>query len=481
MAWSFFMQRFRFISSLLLIGGLSINYVYADSTTLHSLTDREMSETRGQALMSLSYISPNDITNMETHRSGGDANIGFYRLGVEAKVEINANIKKLQLGCGGINGANGCDIDIDNFSLSGASTATQDTAANRAARVQSDAVMNNPFIEFAVKNPDSASTRSIEGFRLSAESVMGMLTFGSENSQTSSGVGIPNGINSLSGYMELNSASGTAVTNARNMTQAIGNMTGRVEMCVGLKIGNTCVGGWAPVNYTASTYNIELSSASANFTTDPAVVNGKRQTAVQLTGKANIGDITFKCPTGQETSCVTATALGLPLKEGVSGTISNLKANVFVDQSLGLIHKIPVNGNAFSLSLQSKNIQWPGAAVANIAQQGWWLAFGGGIDIGNISPSNNVDIPDSSLRQALGPAGDTGNTTINGALYNNMPRCSLTGCLFGTVLQVPKIYLGPGNGAPVGTPQTYVDFPLVNQVLSAQSFVPNCYGGLKFC
>lgn len=467
-----------FISGL---SGCLINSISVASPTLQSMTDSEMSATTGQALMSLSYIAPSDALNLEAKRTGGDTNIGFYKLGFEAKVEINANIRRLQLGCGGVNGASGCDIDIENFSLSGASTDTQDTAANRAARVQSDAIMNNPFIEFAIKNPNSASTRSVEGLRLSAESVIGMLTFGTENSQTSGKVGIPNGINSLSGYMELNSASGTAVTNARNMTQAIGDMTGRVEMCIGGVIFGSCVGVWAPVNYTASTYNIELSSASASFTTNPAVVNGKRQTAVQLTGIANIGDITFKCPTGQETSCVTATALGLPLKEGVSGTISNLKANVLVNQSLGLIHKIPVNGNAFSLSLQNKNIQWPGAAAANIAQQGWWLAFGGGIDIGNISPSNNVDIPDSSLRQALGPAGDQGNTTINGALYNNMPRCSITGCLFGTVLQVPKIYLGPGNGAPANTPQTYVDFPLVNQVLSAQSFVPNCYGGLKYC
>lgn len=475
-------QQFRFYQFLILsLGGICLNFSYASPSTLQGLTDNEMSAITGQALVSLSYISPADITNLEAKRSNGDKSIGFYRLGIESKIEINANIKRLQLGCGGVNGAGACDIDIENFSLSGASTATQDTAANRAARVQSDAIMNNPFIEFAIKNPNSASTRSIEGFRLSAESVIGMLTFGSENSQTSGGVGIPNGINSLSGYMELNSASGTAVTNARNMTQAIGDMTGRVEMCVGAKLGNLCLGVWTPINYTASTYDIQLSSASASFTTDPALVNGKRQTAVQLTGIANIGDITFKCPTGQETSCVIATALGLPLREGVSGTIANLKANVLVNQNLGLIHKIPVNGNAFSLSLQSQNIQWPGAAAANIAQRGWWLAFGGGIDIGSITPSNNVDIPDSSLRQALGPAGDRGNTTINGALYNKMPRCSITGCLFGTVLDIPKIYLGPGNGAPANTPQTYVDFPLLNQVLSAQSFVPNCYGNLKYC
>ncbi len=34
-------------------------------------------------------------------------------------MELNANIKKLQLGCGGANGLGACDIDIDHISLSG--------------------------------------------------------------------------------------------------------------------------------------------------------------------------------------------------------------------------------------------------------------------------------------------------------------------------------------------------------------------------
>ena len=93
--------------------------IHSFASTLHSesliqLNDAELSDVSGQALMSLSYIAPNDsINNMQ----GQD--VGFYKLGLEAELDLNANIKKLQLGCGGVNGAGGCDIDIDNLSLSG--------------------------------------------------------------------------------------------------------------------------------------------------------------------------------------------------------------------------------------------------------------------------------------------------------------------------------------------------------------------------
>ncbi|MDC5073058.1 hypothetical protein NRA08_18460, partial [Acinetobacter baumannii] len=134
------------------------------------------------------------------------SNVGFYKLGLEAELEINANIRKLQLGCGGVNGAGGCDIDFDNVSLSG-------VADTREGRVASDAQLTNPFLEFAIKNPNSASTREVAGIRLSAEAVEGLLTIGTENSAT------PNGINSLSGYMVVAPQVGEATVDAARITQ----------------------------------------------------------------------------------------------------------------------------------------------------------------------------------------------------------------------------------------------------------------------
>lgn len=179
---------------------VAISAVYAQSTTLKSMSDEQLSETTGQALMSLTYVAPTDSANMEAKRSGGDKSIGFYKLGLEAELELNANIKKLQLGCGGVNGAGNCDIDIDNLGLSGlgnSATSNTDSTSDRAARVGSSAVLTNPFIQFAIKNPGSASTRQVVGINLSSEKAVGLLTFGTENS------GTKNGINSLSGYMKV--------------------------------------------------------------------------------------------------------------------------------------------------------------------------------------------------------------------------------------------------------------------------------------
>lgn len=204
------MRRFKSLHlALLALGGLCLNSAYA-SDTLHSLSDSEMSATTGQALMSMSYISPTDAANLDAVRTGlkdpSNNGVGFYRLGMEAELELNLNVKKLQLGCGGRNGV-GCDIDLDNVSLSGnpgitGNPATEaDSATNRTNRVGSSAKLTNPFIEFAIKNPGSAATREMVGFRVSSEKAQGLLTIGTENSA------VPNGINALSGYIPVRSDS----------------------------------------------------------------------------------------------------------------------------------------------------------------------------------------------------------------------------------------------------------------------------------
>lgn len=201
-----FMRQFKSLHlALLALGGLCLNTTNATST-LTSLTDTEMSATTGQALMSLSYIAPTDAANLERARSGGDQTVGFYKLGMEAELELNVNIKKLQLGCGGRNGP-GCDIDLDNVSLSGNPGITGNPATdagsdqNRTNRVGSSAKLTNPFIEFAIKNPGSAATREMIGFRVSSEKAQGLLTIGTENSA------VPNGVNALSGYIPVRSDS----------------------------------------------------------------------------------------------------------------------------------------------------------------------------------------------------------------------------------------------------------------------------------
>ena len=175
-------------------GSMSVN-----AQGMVSLSDEELALEQGQALFNLSYLAPGQAGNNMSSAS----NVGFYTLSIEAEVAINANIKNLQLGCGGSNGAGGCDIDIQNFSLgcvansagvcvslptttTGSSTTTtaahtttsatvSDTAANQ--QQLKDFILTNPFYQFAIRNPDSASSREIVGIRIGAANASGPMSF----------------------------------------------------------------------------------------------------------------------------------------------------------------------------------------------------------------------------------------------------------------------------------------------------------------
>ena len=432
------------------------------------LNDEQLSEVEGQALINLEYQKGISATDAQG-KSYNQTNMGFYKLALSAEMELNANIKKLQLGCGGENNAiraASCDIDIDNLGLSGlplnadGSINTNYTADQRAA---SSAKITNPFVQIAIKNPDSAATRQVLGFRVSAEKIAGLLTLGTHNDQDAKGNGIPNGINSFSGYMKTKTASGVAVTGSRSMTYADtqlkinGEVSGRL---LGSSSGTTCVGGFLDpchnVSYTSDSYNLNLSSTSAPFTINSTIVSGTRMKDVMLKGSGTVGKIDFS---GQ----LTAKVLGLlNLEKQVSGNITGLKTDITVNQSLGLIHALYLN-NPASLSLQAETILWPGAAVG--ANKGWWLAMEDEVELGSLSPNTEVAITDEVLKQTI--AG------INKDLTENPRNCGnlLTGCIGGSALVVGNVPMG----------STTLDFPLTNLSLQGQNFKPNCFGGHRFC
>ena len=278
------------------------------SHSLQALSDDEMSQVEGQALMSL------------TSTPDAAKKLNFYRLGMEANIDINANIKKLQLGCGGTNGAGGCDIDIDNLSLTGLNPVDGEYAG-------SSATLKNPFIEFAVKNPTSASTREIVGFRVGALEALGLLSLG-EN-PNSNNPSDDKGINSLSGNLTLN---------LKN-TQMLD-----IRACGGLLVFGVCGGLWL------------YGSAKIRDTQKTLVFNRDSQID-------DLGPLTAD-----------ATILGL--------TLSNVHLK---NQTLRAIHQIALKSDDgsgtkdFYLSLQKEAVNWPTTASAgwnNIAaQKGWWLAL----------------------------------------------------------------------------------------------------------
>ncbi|HAV4985670.1 TPA: hypothetical protein JIZ20_08505 [Acinetobacter baumannii] len=436
------MRKFTSLQvAILALGSLCFSSAYAGST-LVPMTDAELSATRGQALMSMSYIAPNDSANLEKLRDSS-SNVGFFKLSLDADVELNTNIRKLQLGCGGANGAGACDIDIDNLSLSGLSN-TNDGRASSSAKI------TNPFIEFAIKNPNSTALREVTGLRVSAEAIEGLLTFGTENSQTK------NGINSFSGYMVTQATGGSVSTAARptgsGLTQAnLGTqITGRAKgTLIGLDVINT--------NFRSTSYDLGLSSASGSLFLPSQVISGKRINAANLTGTANVSGINLSGSIKADTDLIISIAGNL------SGTINNLGVNVAVNEDLGYFHKVNLNGTAASLSLQAQNLQWPGAK--SVSQGGWWLELSNPIDIGDVTPQSQVVITDDVVKATLGK--------VSQYLTNNPVNCGTLAldCVLGNI-----------DVSTVDLTGQYVPMNLSNLVLKNQTFASNCHGAdVKFC
>ncbi|MBJ9986002.1 hypothetical protein IAE19_11205 [Acinetobacter sp. S40] len=435
--------------------------------TLVPMDDSELAQIQGQALMNLSYIAPTDPANLERKRDP-NSNIGFYKLGLEADLELNVNIKKLQLGCGGANGAGNCDIDIDNLSLSGlgnSATSNTDTAIDRNARAGSSAVLTNPFIQFAIKNPNTAATRQVVGINLSAEKAIGLITFGTENT------GQPNGINSLSGYMQVAPTTGTALVNGYGTSLVSGEEArGQLKQSDGYNAisGNACCllfAGNLPFKTTSYNLNLRDQETGSNILKGDLIlkqqpITGKRINTAVLQASAVVHNIDLSG------NIVAQVAGLLNLNKQATGTIKNLTVDATINEGLGFFHKASLNGTAASLSLQSQDIQW--TQGVSVAQKGWWLEFSNPIDIGKIDPSLKVDIPQSTLNEVMTQVGDY--------LTNKQP----VDC--GAILAINCL---AGNTIPVGTVDLehapHASMTLNNLQLAKQGFTPNCYGNLKFC
>ena len=191
------------------------------SFAMTALDDAELSEKSGQALLNLSTIMPGEQGNV-------NGNTGFYKVGLQAQLDLNANIRKLQLGCGGINGADGCDVDIDYLRFAGLGSLDANGRPINDGGPATDFNLVNPYVEFAFSDPDSLVNRKLVGLRIGSEQTRGVLSIGTrpvdaQGNAVSSEVtvdGVPQedvskhtGINSLSGVIGELLVVGTADTN----------------------------------------------------------------------------------------------------------------------------------------------------------------------------------------------------------------------------------------------------------------------------
>ncbi|WP_353144622.1 hypothetical protein [Acinetobacter pragensis] len=447
--------------SAIAVFGISIIYS-SGCLALDGLTqmdDSELSRINGQALMNLSYTDPSQSNaQMKTQ------NIGFYKLGLDAIMELNANVKNLQLGCGGDNGAGACDIDISNLALSGKANGVdaQGNPTFNGERASTSAEFKNPFIEFAVKNPNQASTREVKGFRLSAESITGLLTAGTANAKSPI-----DGIKSLSGYMKIAQTTGMAKTQAAIFgNDANETLTGK------LTINTLWNNDRTFVSQPGSSAGLTIPAMNVPFNVPEITVNGKRQTqAVAKNISASVPSIQLDRESGSLQVKLNQNVLwvqGAQFFMDSGSSIDGLKMDITFEQALNMIHNIPLNGTAGYLSLQSQDISWPGANADDVAQKGWWMSFKDPIDIGKLNPTETVDIS-GVLPQVAQKVSEILNRD---PIY--IPLGSSIGAAFGLPIykNVGSLDLSNSGAAAL---------TLRNQILGNQEVKSNCFGGLKFC
>src|SRR5690625_326024 len=187
------------------------------------LEDSEMAEVTGQSLLVSDYIAPSCSTNSET-------DFHYYRMGLDALVEMNVNIDKLQLGCGGYNEAvrpDSCDIDLDYVSFLGRYDGSGNNpnqgymegdkyigAGKAGDPVTSDFKLTRPYFEIAVRDVGGGQ-REIAGFKIGAQEADGFMGIGRTyghgewneeigvTCNTSNPLTCHSGINSLSGALTV--------------------------------------------------------------------------------------------------------------------------------------------------------------------------------------------------------------------------------------------------------------------------------------
>lgn len=484
------MKRMTYLA-IAMLSVMNTSIHAAVDSKLTALNDQELAAESGQALFNLSFTAPTDATNLMNGKNiGGTSvgNIGFYKLGMEAEIELNANIRNLQLGCGGRNGPDGCDIDIKNLSLSGLPD-SYDVNGNPVfanGRPSKSAILTNPFIEFAIKNPDSSATREIIGFRSSAEKISGLLTAGLSNTANPT---TTDGIQSLSGFMQIAPTSGSVTTQEGNFGKRPNEQIQGLLQALGINRTFTS----QPTS--VDTIGVTIPSMSVGFNVPLSQVNGSRNSEAVVQGiKAKVDNIALAGgPNNQLYVTFPALLLGIGTNAKVAlkagSAVKNLNMDITFNQSLSMIHNIPLTGTGGYLALQKQQILWPGSYVdstdssktnlltmakTDVAQPGWWMSFADPVQLGYLQASSPVNISAAFPQVA---------SLMTAELLKEENRIVVPGgdaisTLFGTVITTPKPIVVDLNAATLANP---AKLTLGNIQLLNQEVRPNCYGSLLFC
>ena len=250
-----------------------------------------------------------------------------------------------------------------------------------------DFVLTNPYFQFAIKNPNSASTREVVGIRIGAEKAEGPLSIGNLNSFSGYFTGKANltmlgetnvspvtsttwnskAISTPSAFLGLDDATILDVllasvkyseitanysTVSRNglAVSVVGNRVSQAKI-IGLDLSSVVDD---IINGTSTTSALELNTSNS---------------CVRILGActgsfgANVGNLLLPRLRGGISDYIKQ-----QLATGLGTSVSGL-STYQMPYNLSNVHQIDVNSNTFGIALSAQNLQYPDYAAA--VSKGW--------------------------------------------------------------------------------------------------------------
>ncbi len=316
-------------------------FCYSGMQGMEALTDSDLAEVTGQALFVSDRIA---ATGAGTGATPTD--FTFHRMGLDVELALNANIDKLQLGCGGFNesiAANACDIDLDFVRFMGRN------GSQPGNPVTSDFKMLRPYIELAIINENSPSLREVVGVKIGAQSVDGFLGVGRDYLNTN---GTPSGLTNAEHGGVCNATDGAGA-------QACHSGINRISGSLGAELS-------AQVPLTVELAFITLANetvclGNTSFTNDVC----------------GAGDEFFTTITGTRLATLDLQSIPLQLSGGLISTIGIDEGYAWITESLRFVHGFSLEDTSdFFISFQRQRVAFPTydkTGFSTTANAGWWM------------------------------------------------------------------------------------------------------------
>lgn len=350
------------INNLFFCCAFLVLFFSSTASSMIALTDDEMSEVSGQALILSNRIQGDGSL------ARGTNGIIFYSMGLDAELSLNMNIKNLELGRTGP-GMTDVDIWAENVAFGCTADSLGNCVSSDLASQLRDFVLSRPFLQLAIENDESVVNRRVVGIRLGAENAEGPLSIGEFK--------VFSGHLNATAQIELQGEDNVALTRTTGYAPT-GSRTPAYSANIGLD--NWCLVSFIGCLAQADQYQVFYPGQSATY---PVVAAGGRltQAQVQARGPDNLFNIVDSLT--QEVGCRrTYNTFGCGLGDVVLGLISNRIRDRVVSQlgqglnvgrpdcpslsncdipfNISNLHQVDINSPLFGLSMQEKEISYPG-------------------------------------------------------------------------------------------------------------------------